>query len=130
MKYASAIRRMKPEQLIGIGLFTVALVLTVYTWIDRIQEGREKRNIEGFSGDIIGKATLDMITKAVYVPPTDAEAEAAHAVLLRYIQHDFGKGIKFARDFGDRFFGTDLPFREDLDIRKLMDNYQSPLQRV
>ena len=122
---------MHTEQLVGIGLFTVALVLTIYTWRDTIA-ARTKRRTEGFesSTDILDKSTIDMISKANSRTPTDHEAMVAHQTLLRYIRDDFSKGIKFARDFGDRFFGPEVPFRKDLDVRTLMDNYQNPLQRL
>jgi hypothetical protein len=122
---------MRTEQLVGIGLFTMALVLTIYTWRDTIAS-RTKQRLEGFesSVDIMDKSTIDMISKANKRTPSDSEAVAAHQTLLRYIRDDFSKGVKFARDFGDRFFGPDLQFRKDLDVRTLMDNYQSPLQRL
>jgi hypothetical protein len=121
---------MRLEQLIGIGLFVVALVLTVYTWRDRMLGYKASRHQEGFSGDILDDSTIAMISDANEPVPTDQDAIEAHQTLLRYIRNDFGKGIHFARDFGTRFFGNNLPFREDLDIRKLMDNYQNPLQRL
>jgi hypothetical protein len=122
---------MRIEQLVGIGLFTIALVLTVYTWRDRLVV-RKSAKVEGFAvkTDIISDGTYDMLLKSNERTPTDQEAVEAHQTLLRYMRDNFGQGIKFARDFGDRFFGTNLPFRTDLDVRKLMDNYQSPLQRL
>lgn len=122
---------MRIEQLVGIGLFTIALVLTVYTWRDRLVV-RKSAKVEGFAvkTDIISDGTYDMLLKSNERTPTDQEAVEAHQTLLRYMRDNFGQGVKFARDFGDRFFGTNLPFRTDLDVRKLMDNYQSPLQRL
>jgi hypothetical protein len=122
-------RRMRIEQLVGIGLFTVALVLTMYTWRDRLAIGKR---VEGFAvtTDLMDDSTFKMVTKANETTPTDQEAIEAHQTLLRYMRDNFGQGIKFARDFGDKFFGNNLPFREDLDVRTLLDNYQSPLQRL
>jgi hypothetical protein len=120
---------MRIEQLIGIGLFTIALVLTVYTWRDRISV---RKPVEGFasSTDLMDDSTFRMLTRANETTPTDQEALEAHQTLLRYMRDNFGQGVKFARDIGDRFFGDNLPFREDLDVRTLLDNYQSPLQRL
>lgn len=122
---------MRIEQLVGIGLFTIALVLTIYTWRDRFASSK-RPSAEGFavSTDLMDDSTFKMLTKANETTPTDQEAMEAHQTLLRYMRDNFGQGIKFARDFGDRFFGNNLPFREDLDVRTLLDNYQSPLQRL
>jgi hypothetical protein len=62
--------------------------------------------------------------------PTDTEAVEAHQTLLRYARNDFSKGIKFVMDLGKRFFGENVTLRPDLDVRRLMDNYSSPLQVV
>ena len=33
-------------------------------------------------------------------------------------------------DFGKRFFGENMSLRPDLDVRRLMDNYNNPLQVI
>ena len=119
---------MKPSQLISIALFTMAVVLTVYAWSDRLRRSNAILN-EAF--DIqINDADIARLQKANEPVPTDAEAVKAHQTLLRYIRNDFHKGIKFVTDLGKRFFGDQVPLRDDLDVRKLMDNYSSPLQVV
>jgi hypothetical protein len=111
---------MKGVDLAMVGVFTVAAVLTIYFWIDRTRT-------EGFES-----STTDTIRKlqdSIAVPPTDSEANDAYVTLLRYIQANSDKGLKFVFDFGDRFFGLGTPLRPDLDLRTLLDNYMSPLQR-
>lgn len=112
---------MKVEHLVSIGLFSMACVFTVYWVMDKIKTPVK----EGFD-DLDN--TINTL-KATNEPfPTDSDAVAAHQTLLRYMRNDFSKGIRFAQDFGKRFYGDNLPFRQDLDTRTLMDNYRSPLQ--
>ncbi len=79
---------------------------------------------------VLSDEVIGLIAKNNEPVPTDAEAVVAHQTLLRYIRNDFGKGVKFVLDMRDRFFGESVPLRKDLDVRTLMDNYQSPLQRL
>jgi len=113
---------MRIEQLLSISFFTMACIFTLYFIMDRIRLPTR----EGFTD------SLDELTQKIQAEnepvPTDADAVSAHQTLLRYMRNDFSKGIRFAQDFGKRFFGDNLPFRQDLDTRKLMDNYRSPLQ--
>jgi hypothetical protein len=118
---------MKAIQLISIGLFTVATVFTLYVMIDRLKKGNPVVN-EAFEGAMLDDATIAKLQKTNEPVPTDAEAVTAHQTLLRYMRNDFSKGIRIAQDLGQRFFGDNIPFRQDLDTRKLMDNYRSPLQ--
>jgi hypothetical protein len=119
---------MKSVQLISIALFTVAVVLTAYGWMDRLKSTNPKIN-EAFDNQVmLDDASIAKLQKANEPVPTDAEAVTAHQTLLRYMRNDFTKGIRFAQDFGTRFYGDNLPFRKDLDTRTLMDNYRSPLQ--
>lgn len=120
---------MKTIQLISIALFTMAAVITLYGWMDRLQNSNAAIH-EAFSSDIMSDELLQKIQSANEPVPTDADAVAAHQTLLRYIRNDFSKGIKFVMDFGTRFYGRALPLRDDLDVRTLMDNYSSPLQIV
>jgi hypothetical protein len=62
--------------------------------------------------------------------PTREEAVAAHQTLLRFIRDDYSQGIKIIMDFRDRFMEPGSSIRTNLDVRRLLDNYQSPLQRL
>lgn len=79
---------------------------------------------------VLSDKVVEMIAKNNEPVPTDLEAVEAHQTLLRYIRNDFSKGSKFVIDLRNRFFGPDVDMRKDLDIRTLLDNYQSPLQRL
>ena len=112
---------MQLSQIVPVAIFTFALTLTVYVWLDRFKKK------EGFSDVSLDPATISAIKASINNNPTDDDAIKAHQTLLRYIKHDFGKGVKFVMDFGKRFF--DKPtLREDLDVKTLMNNYSSPLQ--
>jgi len=115
---------MKLVELVSIGLFTMACVLSVYYWLDKM---RGTKTTEGFETNVLSDKTIQSLIQANEPVPTDADANAAYQTLLRYIRNDFSKGIKFVRDFGNRFFGDNTPLRADLDVRTLMDNYSSPL---
>ena len=119
---------MKAIQLVSIGLFTVATVFTLYVIIDRLKKGNPAVNEAFVGAAVLDDATIAKLQTANEPVPTDAEAVTAHQTLLRYMRNDFSKGIRFAQDLGKRFFGDNIPFRQDLDTRKLMDNYRSPLQ--
>ncbi len=79
---------------------------------------------------VLSDKVIQLISENNEPMPTDLEAVQAHQTLLRYIRNDYSKGVKFVIDFGRRFFGDDVRIRNDLDIRTLLDNYQSPLQRL
>ena len=111
-----------------IGLFTGAVVLTLYGWMDRIK-GTNRVINEAFEIKI-DEIDVAKIAQANERAPTDVEAVEAHQVLLRYARNDFSKGIKFVMDLGKRFFGENVTLRPDLDVRRLMDNYSSPLQVI
>ncbi len=120
---------METKQLLSIAIFTFLSVLTIYAWIDRFRGTNAAIN-EAFENekDVLNDETINKLVKANEPVPTDQEAVTAHQTLLRYIRNDFTKGIKFVMDFGQRFYGDNLPLRQDLDVRTLMDNYSSPLQ--
>jgi hypothetical protein len=122
---------MRTSELISIALFTIALVLTVYAWRDRIAGSNAAIN-EAFenNGPVLSKEELAQLRSINEEKPSAQDAEKAYRTLLRYIRNDFPVGIKFVDDFGKRFFGDDMPLRKDLDTRRLMDNYMSPLQGV
>ena len=111
-----------------IGLFTGAVVLTLYGWMDRIQ-GTNRTITEAFEVKI-DDIDIAKLANANEPVPTDMDAVQAHQTLLRYVRNDFSKGIKFVMDFGKRFFGENMSLRPDLDIRRLMDNYNNPLQVI
>lgn len=118
---------MNIAQLISVSLFTMALVITVYGWMDRLNHTNPAIN-EAFENDaMLDDATIQKLQAMNEPVPTDADAVTAHQTLLRYMRNDFSKGIRFAQDFGKRFYGDSIPFRKDLDTRRLMDNYRSPL---
>lgn len=111
-----------------IGIFAFAFFMTLYSWKEIIDYADSKRRKEGFENiDLTSDKVLDSIIKSNEPVPTDADAIAAHQTLLRFVRNDISKGIKFVNDFGNRFYGDNLPLRPDLDIRTLMDNYRSPL---
>lgn len=122
---------MYSSQLISISLFTIAVVITLYSWMDRIS-GKNAIVKEAFTEphEILNSDVLQALTKTNESVPTDKEAIQAHQTLLRYIRNDFNKGIKFVMDFGNRFYGPKLPLKENLRVDTLMDNYTSPLQGV
>lgn len=111
---------MNTIQLVSISIFTMALVFTFYRWMDR-------HTNEGFDNSAILSDEAIAKLKVANAPmPTDKDASEAHRTLLQYTQNDFSKGMRFIQDFGKRFYGDNLPFRQDLDTRTLMDNYVSP----
>ncbi len=121
---------MKTEQLVALGLFTIVAVLTWYGWMDRLARRNPVIN-EAFDNEGPGITATDIerLKQANEPVPSDEEATKAHQTLLYYIRNDFGKGVKFVMDFGDRFYGKALPLKKDLDTRGIMDNYRSPLVR-
>lgn len=119
---------MRLEQLISIGLATMVTVATVYFWYDR-WKGTNTTIQEAFVDmDKAKSDALDTIINTKPNVPTDDEAIKAHMTLLRYISGNLPNGIKFVMDFGQRFYGDNLPLRPNLETRNLMDNYRSPLQ--
>jgi hypothetical protein len=121
---------MEIKQLVSIALFTCATVLTFLSWSEYIGSKRSREGFVSGSEDILSNEVLQMISKTNEPVPTDLDAVQAHQTLLRYIRNDVVKGSKFIADFRDRFFGSGVPLRRDIDVRTIMDNYQSPLQRV
>lgn len=115
------------KTLIGIAGLVFVSVITLYFWIDR-WHGFKSPLSEAFENQL-STAELNQIAARLAAAPTDDDAVKAHQTLLQYIGNDFNKGIKFVIDFGERFYGNNLPLRSDLDTRKLMDNYRNPLLR-
>jgi hypothetical protein len=122
---------MKPIRLFAIALFTIATVLAYCTWSDYIARRGPGAAVEGFEEKpLLSDAEIARLSRANEPVPSDAEAVAAHQTLLRYIRNDYEKGRYFVYDLGQRFFGPAAQVRDDLDVRTLLDNYSSPLQRV
>jgi hypothetical protein len=120
---------MRASELISISLFTIALVITIYAWRDRLASSNAAIN-EAFDNPVLSDKDLARLTKANEETPSAQDAEKAYMTLLRFIRNDFPIGIRFVGDFGKRFYGDDMPLRKDLDTRRLLDNYVSPLQGV
>jgi hypothetical protein len=120
---------MKTSVLISVSIFTIIATLTVYGWYDMYNR-RTRKLHEAFDDLPLSDAQLKQLSSLNEPVPTDAEAVTAHQTLLRYARNDFTKGIKFITDIGNRFYGDDQPFRTDLNLKTLMDNYRSPLQGV
>jgi len=125
---------MNIAELLSIGLFTMAVVITVMAWNDRLGATNAAIN-EAFedSGKMkdLDKESLRQLEKLAG-GVSETEAAAAYKTVLQFIQKDFGRGALFAQDMTRRFYGDAAPqsFREDLDVTTLMDNYSNPLQRV
>lgn len=115
------------KTLIGIAFLVFITIISLYFWADR-WFGYSTPLSEAFENQL-SQGELAQIAAQFASAPTDEDALKAHQTLLRYIGNDFNKGIKFVIDFGQRFYGDNLPLRADLDTRTLMDNYRNPLQR-
>jgi len=111
-----------------IGLFTAAIVFTVYGWMDRLRGSNAAIN-EAFE-PMLSVNDAAKLANATEGEPTDLDAVKAHQTLLRYSQNDFGKGVKFIMDIGKRFYGDNLKLRDDLEVRTLMNGYRNPLQTI
>jgi hypothetical protein len=118
---------MNPSQLVSISLFTMALVLTLSVLSERWR-GTNPALKEAFS--LQNDEIVQSIVKANEPIPSDADAVTAHQTLLRYIRNDFSKGIKFVMALKTAFFEPSTKLNPDLDVRRLLDNYISPLQAV
>ena len=112
------------SQLVSIGLFTAAVVLTLYSISDRLKTSYS----EGFTNP----PTIVVNTPLIQIPenPTDAEAVAAHQTLLRYTSQNLENGLRFMMAIGNQFFEPPFALRTDLDPSTLLNNYISPLQKV
>ena len=116
---------MRTSELISIGLFTVAVVLSVYVLRDRLSASV---HTEGFANP----TTITINTPTMQVPdkPTDADAVLAHKTLLVYTSQNLEKGIRFLTAIGEQFFEPPFAIRTDIDPATLMNNYISPLQKI
>jgi hypothetical protein len=126
------------SQLISIALFTVAAVITLLAWNDRLAGTNAAIN-EAFEGgamkdldknDPTLKAVQELASAGTV---TEDDASKAYKTVLKFIQQDFARGALFVEDITRRFYGEDAElrtFRKDLDMTTLLDNYRSPLQRI
>jgi len=117
------------SQMLLISVTTIWVVWVLYYWMDRWSGVRN----EGFANPgppLLSQADLAKLNAVNKPTPTAEDAEQAYKTLLYFIQEDYARGVKYVMDFGDRFFGAGTPIRGDLDVRKLMENYSSPLQRL
>lgn len=115
------------KTLLGVAMLVFITVLTTFFWMDRWR-GVKSPVSEAFENQLT-QPELNQLAARFAAAPTDEDAIKAHQTLLQYISNDFNKGVKFVIDFGEIFYGDNLPLRSDLDTRKLMDNYRNPLQR-
>jgi hypothetical protein len=121
---------MKFYELLTLSLLTMGAVWSLYYWVDRWR-GQNKGLVEKFEGaPTITEADLARLATTNAKPPTDKDAEEAYRTLLKYIQADFSKGVKFVYAFGETFFPPNLPLKNGLNVNALLDNYMSPLNRV
>jgi hypothetical protein len=130
---------MNISQLISIALFTVAAVITILAWNDRLSGGNAAIN-EAFedAGTMKDIDKNDPTLKAIEElassgTVSETQASNAYRTLLKFIQQDFARGALFVEDMTRRFYGEDKEmrqFQKDLDVSTLLDNYRSPLQRV
>ena len=116
---------MRTSELISIGLFTAALVLSVYALRDRL---RASISTEGFENP----TTVTINTPIDQVPdkPTDADATLAHKTLLVYTSQNLENGIRFLTAIGEQFFEPPFAIRTDINPATLMNNYINPLQKI
>ncbi len=125
---------MKIAELLSIGLFTMAVVITVMAWNDRLAGTNAAIN-EAFvdSGKMkdMDKESLQKLEKLTS-GVSEEEAGEAYEKVLQFIKKDFARGALFVEDITRRFYGNAAPrnFREDLDVARLLDNYRNPLQRA
>ena len=99
------------ETLVGISIFTILGVWTVYSWMDRWQAVSK----EGFTPDI------DAVIAASKGAPTNADVSLAYQTVLNYIKADFSKGILVVNDFRDRFFPSNTPLKDGFTPDHIMD---------
>lgn len=125
---------MHTTQLISIGLFTAAVVLTIYAWMDRVRYSKRYFTTpEGFqnpSDPLALPEPVAGVPALVSQDPTDAEAVAAHRTLIQYTSNNVAKGLRFMTSIGKTFFKQPVTLRTDIDPATLMNNYVSPLQIV
>jgi len=110
---------MKIGTLIGISIFTILSVWTVYSWMDRWEAVvAPVKPTEGFNSN------MDSLMAATTSKPTNKDIIAAYQTVLKYIKSDFSKGIIVVNDFRNRFFPSNTPFKDKFDPAKIMEGPQ------
>lgn len=122
------------KTLLSIGICTILTVLTVLMWREYLASPRSKEGFTTAANMMSNSAMSDQIVKMLAAnnePKVSKEdAVLAHQTLLRFMRDDYAQGVKFVMDIRDRFMQPGSAIRTDVDVRRLMDNYQSPLQRL
>lgn len=125
---------MHATHLISIGLFTAAVVLTIYAWMDRVRYSRRyfktTESFENPADPLSLPEPVGGVPGFVSQDPSDAEALAAHRTLIMYTSKNVAKGLRFMTSIGKTFFEQPVKIRTDIDPATLMNNYVSPLQIV
>ena len=125
---------MHATHLISIGLFTAAVVLTIYAWMDRVRYSqRYFKTTESFANPedpLSLPEPVGGMPALVSNDPSDAEALAAHRTLIMYTSKNVAKGLRFMKSIGKTFFEQPVTLRTDINPATLMNNYMSPLQIV
>jgi hypothetical protein len=106
---------MKIETLIGISIFTMLSVWTVYSWMDRWSAVSTH---EGFA------PTIDSLVAATSGAPSNQDIQLAYQTILKYIKTDFSKGIIIVNHFKSKFFPPDTPFKDGFDPARITDDPQ------
>ena len=95
------------------------------------------RSKEGFTtasnmlkNSALSDQVIQMIAKNNEPVVSGDQVNEAYQTLLRFISQDYSQGVKFVMDFRDRFMKEGSQIRTDIDVRRLLDNYHSPLQRL
>ena len=110
---------MKIETLVGISIFTILSVWTVYSWMDRWEAVvAPVKQTEGFD------PSIDTLVAATSDKPNNKDVTLAYQTVLKYIKSDFSKGIVVVNDFRNRFFPSNTPFKDTFDPAKIMDDPQ------
>lgn len=122
------------KTLLSIGICTVLTVLTILIWREYLASPQSKEGFTTASNIMSNSALSDEVIKMIAAnnEPVVSKEEAvlAHQTLLRFIRDDYAQGVKFVIDFRNRFMEPGSVIRTDIDVRRLLDNYQSPLQRL
>jgi hypothetical protein len=126
--------KMDLKTLLSVGICTVITILTILFWREYLVSSRSKEGFTTASTMMSNSALSDQVIKMISANnesvPSSEEVAAAHQTLLRFIRDDYSQGVKIVMDFRDRFMEPGSAIRTDIDVRRLLDNYHSPLQRL
>ena len=114
-------------------IFVIAGVFAFRSALDRFNnssmEAFESKGPDTPTPDIPADK-LQALKEAANPTPSDSDAIQAHKTLLKYIQNDYKKGVYFALNMGEQFFGPGLSIRKDMDPSTILANYRNPLQGI